>query len=122
MWTPDVRVKRIYEPPDAADGFRVLVDRIWPRGVTREAAAIHLWAKDLGPSHELRQWFGHRPEHWDQFVEQYLRELSSMEVQISIAKLKTMCADDQCLTLLYSARNTQRNQAVVLQSIIRQDS
>lgn len=74
----DIRTKRIYDPSDASDGARVLVDRLWPRGVRKEAAALTLWLKDIAPSPQLRQWFGHDPARWQEFIHRYREELTAM--------------------------------------------
>lgn len=107
----EIAVKRIYDPADDDDGFRVLVDRVWPRGVSKERAAVDLWARELAPSTDLRKWFGHEPARWPGFRERYRRELQERE-----ADLRALVA--QCgarrLTLLFSARDVERNQAVVL--------
>jgi uncharacterized protein YeaO (DUF488 family) len=109
----NLRIKRIYEPSDDADGCRVLVDRLWPRGVRRDEAAIDHWMKNIGPSHELRKWFGHRPERWDEFAESYREELTGVEAQELLRELATLAAAGP-LTLLYSARDHEHNQAKVI--------
>lgn len=110
-----IRIKRIYENPEPTDGYRMLVDRLWPRGVSKEAAAIDEWNKAVAPSTELRKWFGHQPELFDEFVRRYKAELkplgSELERMLSIAK-------QQGLTLIYSARDPERNQAKVLSDIL----
>jgi uncharacterized protein YeaO (DUF488 family) len=78
-----VRLKRAYEPPDPSDGYRVLVDRLWPRGVAKDAARLDEWARDLAPSPELRKWFGHDPERFDEFRRRYAEELADREEQVS---------------------------------------
>ncbi len=105
-----INIKRIYESVDPGDGKRILVDRLWPRGISRERAAIDDWLPATGPTTELRQWFGHDPERWPGFRERYREELADnphVTTLIAIAK-------DGPLTLLYSARDTEHNQAVVL--------
>lgn len=106
---PHWRIKRIYEPADKADGTRVLVDRLWPRGLSREDAAIDLWLKSIAPSAQLRQWFGHKPERWDEFSRRYWQELAGNEDDL--ARLRALPAP---VTLLYGARDTAHNQARAL--------
>ncbi|MDX1578470.1 MAG: DUF488 family protein [Gemmatimonadota bacterium] len=113
----DVRTKRVYEEPAPEDGFRVLVDRLWPRGVSRERAALDLWLRDLGPSHELRRWFGHDPDRWDGFRERYRVELDGKPDLVG--RLRRRLAEGR-VTLLYSARDERHNQAVALASYLRE--
>jgi uncharacterized protein YeaO (DUF488 family) len=115
----NVQIKRIYEPKRSEDGCRVLVDRLWPRGVKRDDAAIDHWMKELGPSHELRKWFAHRVERWDEFGERYREELNSTEAQQLLQELAIQAAAGP-LTLLYSARDQEHNQAIVIAEEIRQ--
>jgi uncharacterized protein YeaO (DUF488 family) len=110
-----VRTKRVYEPAEASDGFRVLVDRVWPRGITREKAAADLWMKEIGPSAGLRKWFGHRPERWAGFRTRYEQELK--EKQALLDELRA-CAHKGPLTLVYSAKDEERNQAVVIRGML----
>lgn len=109
----DISIKRIYEQVDPADGCRVLVDRLWPRGLKRETAALDQWMKELGPSNGLRNWFGHRIDRWEAFVERYRRELDSDETRALLEELAAL-ADAGPLTLLYSANDEEHNQAVVI--------
>ena len=106
-----IRLKRIYEPKSDADGQRILVDRIWPRGVGKAAAALDLWLKDIAPSPALRKWFGHDPARFDVFRQRYRRELDANPDAVA-----TLCAclDRDDVTLLYGARDEHANQAVVL--------
>lgn len=110
-----VRLKRAYEPAAAGDGARVLVDRLWPRGVRKEDAALHSWAKDLAPSDVLRRWFGHDPSRWDEFRRRYRSELA--EQRDAVAVLRSL-ARQGTLTLVYGARDTEHNEAVVLRNVI----
>lgn len=110
-------IKRAYEDPSPADGYRVLVDRIWPRGKRREALALDQWAKELGPSTVLRQWFGHDPQRWEEFRERYRRELDTPQVRELLASL-LHSAGRGPLTLVYSARDEQHNQAIVLRELL----
>jgi uncharacterized protein YeaO (DUF488 family) len=106
-----LRVKRIYEPADDGDGRRVLVDRVWPRGVSKDSAALDLWLKDIAPSTELRKWFGHDPARWKEFQRRYHAELDKNETPVSrlLDLMKT-----SVVTLLYSARDAEHNQAQAL--------
>lgn len=113
---PDIRTKRIYDPPSASDGYRVLVDRVWPRGVKKDGAKLDEWAKDLAPSTALRKWFGHRPDRWEGFREKYLAELEEQEPALAALRER---ARKRRVTLLYGARDTERNQAVVLAEVLR---
>lgn len=107
--------KRIYDPPSALDGRRVLVDRLWPRGVTKDAARIDDWLKELSPSDELRRWFGHDPERWEEFRTRYQAELQDRQ-----ALLETLrnAARKGTVTLLYAAKDTEHNNAVVLKDVL----
>lgn len=107
-----LRVKRIYEPVAETDGARVLVDRIWPRGVSREAAHLTLWLKDIAPSTALRKWFGHDPARFAEFSDRYRHELDQNPDAVS--KLAMLMRTDAVVTLLYSAHDIQCNQAVAL--------
>lgn len=110
-----VATKRVYDPPSPDDGFRVLVDRLWPRGVTKEAAALDLWAKDVAPSPDLRKAFNHRPERFAEFTRHYLRELSrNPAVTAFRAELKR-----PKVTLLYGAHDRANNHALVLADFLR---
>jgi uncharacterized protein YeaO (DUF488 family) len=110
-----IGVKRIYEPPGDRDGQRVLVDRVWPRGISKAEAALTAWQKDIAPSTALRKWFGHDPARWEEFGRRYRRELDGNQNQVK--RLEEM-ARSGALTLLYGARDTQHNQAVVLADYI----
>jgi uncharacterized protein YeaO (DUF488 family) len=112
----DVRLKRAYEPAASSDGYRVLVDRLWPRGVSRRRARLDEWDRELAPSPELRKWFGHQPERFAEFRRRYLDELSSHRERI--AELRRH-ARQGTLTLVYSARDAEHNDAVVLAEVIR---
>lgn len=106
------RIKRVYELPDKHDGRRILVDRLWPRGLTKEKASIDLWLKDIAPSTELRKWFDHDPGRWEEFKERYLDELKGNSEQIQLLKHEL---DKGIVTLVYGAKNEEHNQAVVIQ-------
>ncbi|CUW44919.1 hypothetical protein B3286c2_0033 [Brucella vulpis] len=111
----EVSLKRIYEEPSPQDGYRVLVDRVWPRGMTKEKARIDVWAKDIAPSTELRKWFGHDPAKWGYFQKKYREELES-----KLPALKDLLAGagDRNITLLYGAKDEEHNQAVVLHNFM----
>ena len=106
-----VKLKRIYEAPARSDGYRVLVDRIWPRGVSKEAASLHAWLKDVAPSTELRGRFSHDPSKWSSFKREYLRELEQHEDRL--AELIGLCARGT-VTLVFAARDIEHNNAVAL--------
>jgi len=106
------RIKRVYELPDKHDGRRILVDRIWPRGLTKEKACIDLWLKDIAPSTKLRKWFDHNPGRWEKFKERYLDELKGNSEQIQLLKQEL---DKGIVTLVYGAKDEEHNQAVVIQ-------
>ena len=106
------RIKRVYELPNKHDGRRILVDRLWPRGLTKEKASIDLWLKDIAPSTELRKWFGHNPDRWEEFKERYLDELKGNSEQIQLLKQEL---DKGIVTLVYGAKDEEHNQAVVIQ-------
>jgi uncharacterized protein YeaO (DUF488 family) len=112
----DVRLKRVYEPAVPADGYRVLIDRLWPRGVSRERAALDEWDRELSPSRELRQWFGHEPSRFREFRRRYIEELRGERGRIAALRRR---ARDGTLTLVYSAADTEHNDAVVLAQVLR---
>ena len=106
-----MRIKRAYEPPEPGDGQRVLVDRLWPRGVSKASAVLTAWMKDIAPSTELRKWFGHEPERWEEFRLRYRAELAANEA--ALAPLRAMVAEGM-VTLVYGAHDAAHNDAVVL--------
>ena len=108
-----VRVKRVYERASRGDGLRVLVDRLWPRGLSKEAAQVDLWLKEIAPSPGLRTWFAHDPDRFDEFVERYRRELARSPAREALAEL-TLHATHGVVTLLFAARDELLNNAVVL--------
>ena len=110
-----IRLKRAYEAPDRGDGFRVLVDRLWPRGMSKSRAHIDKWLKDIAPSTELRMWFGHDPAKWQKFRTLYFRELDSRPD--AVAELLGHSREGD-VTLLYSARDREHNDAVVLKEYL----
>ena len=113
---PDVRAKRIYQPSEPADGYRVLIDHVWPRGVSRDRAALDEWARELAPSDELRRWFDHRPERFHEFRARYRAELA--EHGELLDKLRRR-AREQGLTILYAARDEDHNNGVVVAELLR---
>lgn len=112
-----IRLKRAYEPPNSADGVRVLVDRIWPRGLGKNEIRIDRWLKELGPSNELRKFFGHDSAKWPEFLIRYRRELQSAANRARLEELAAI-AREGTLTLVYSARDTEHNQAVVIKEAL----
>lgn len=111
-----VKIKRVYEKVDASDGLRVLVDRLWPRGIRKEQAEIDCWMKDIAPSHNLRKWFAHKPEHWPEFKKRYLQELGNRKDILE--DLKNLEKKNKKITLLFSAKNEKENNAVVLCEVL----
>ena len=116
--TTDVRVRRVYDPPDPADGQRVLVDRLWPRGLSKNAAALDEWAKAVAPSDELRRWYGHEPSKFPAFQERYQAELQAPERADALAHLRQL-ADSGPLTLLTATKDVEHSQAAVLAARLR---
>jgi uncharacterized protein YeaO (DUF488 family) len=112
---PDFRLKRAYDPPSPEDGRRVLVDRLWPRGLRKADAAIDRWLKDIAPSVELRRWFGHDPSRWDEFQRRYRSELSGHVALLDELRAQ---ARDVPVTLIYAARDDRHNHAVVLRDVL----
>jgi uncharacterized protein YeaO (DUF488 family) len=108
---PDIRVKRVYDPPDAQDGARVLVDRLWPRGARRDEAKLTLWLKDIAPSDELRRWFGHDPARFSEFSRRYRAELAANKDAVS--RIEDLVKAGP-VTLLYAAHDEEHNNARVL--------
>jgi uncharacterized protein YeaO (DUF488 family) len=110
----EIRLKRAYDPPEMDDGTRVLVDRLWPRGVKKDEAAIDLWLKQIGPSAELRQWFAHDPSKWTEFRRRYRAELAHNN---ALAELRELVRRNQRTTLVFAARDIVHNNAVVLKEL-----
>ncbi|CCJ37182.1 hypothetical protein BN140_2259 [Methanoculleus bourgensis MS2] len=113
-----IRTKRIYEEPSEDDGLRVLVDRLWPRGLSKAKAKIDRWEKDLAPTTELRRWFGHDPAMWEEFLQRYRAELEGKEE--ALARLRRE-ANDGTVTLLYAAKDEEHNNAVALKRYIEEE-
>ena len=112
----DIRLKRAYEPASPADGYRVLVDRLWPRGVSKQRAMLDDWQKELAPSTELRRWFGHEPRRFPEFRRRYLDELRGERARLAELRRR---ARDGALTLVYAARDAEHNEAIVLADVLR---
>lgn len=108
-----MKIKRVYEKPEKDDGTRILVDRLWPRGLTKEKAAVDLWLKDIAPSTALRKWFNHDPEKWKEFITKYQQELKNNEEPVAILKREL----DKEVTLLYASKDEQHNEALVLKEM-----
>lgn len=110
-----IRLKRIYAEPARSDGYRVLVDRIWPRGVSKDDAEVDLWLKEIAPSNELRNWFAHDPEKWDEFKRRYFRELDAHPEE---CEQLTHKANEGTVTLLFAAKDEQFNNAAALKEYL----
>jgi uncharacterized protein YeaO (DUF488 family) len=113
-----IHIKRVYDEPAPEDGYRVLVDRLWPRGVAKESAHVDLWLKDLAPSAALRKWFGHRPERWAEFKKRYFRELTQDAESAAIAQF--LALKNKTITFLYAAKDTEHNNAVALSEYLQE--
>jgi uncharacterized protein YeaO (DUF488 family) len=113
-----LRIKRVYDGPSAADGERVLVERLWPRGLTKARARVDLWLKDVAPSPELRKWFGHDPARWGEFRRRYGRELQRQRESVDLLRRK---AGKGTVTLVYAAKDEQHNSAVALKAFIERN-
>lgn len=109
-----VAIKRVYETAEKADGFRILIDRLWPRGLSKETARVDLWLKEIAPSTELRKWFGHDPERWKVFQKKYREELKNHIEEMKILREKISVGK---VTLVYAAKDEKHNDAVVLQEV-----
>jgi uncharacterized protein YeaO (DUF488 family) len=112
-----IAVKRVYDKPSEADGTRVLVDRLWPRGLSKQVAAVHHWLRNLAPSNELRTWYHSQPGHWITFRSRYLRELTRPEAAKALEQLYELAGNGN-VTLLFASKNEERNNAVVLKALL----
>jgi uncharacterized protein YeaO (DUF488 family) len=112
-----IRLKRAYEEPAKTDGLRILVERLWPRGVSKDRAAIDLWLKDLAPSTDLRKWYGHDPDKWDAFRKRYQAQLKKMGDLLVLLK---HCTTEGTVTFVYAAHDNERNSAVVLKEFLEE--
>jgi uncharacterized protein YeaO (DUF488 family) len=110
-----IQTKRIYEPADAEDGLRVLIDRLWPRGVSKDNAKVDLWLKELAPSHELRKWFDHRADRWAEFQKRYAAELKSQPEELAMLRRESK---KRTVTLLFASRETKLNNASALKRML----
>ncbi|MCI6550372.1 MAG: DUF488 family protein [Prevotella sp.] len=115
MMSREIRIKRVYEAADSSDGFRVLVDRLWPRGISRQKAAVALWEKELAPSNELRKWFGHDPSRFETFAARYREELRDNP---ALAPFADQLRSYDVITLLFGAADQVHNNAVVLRDVL----
>lgn len=111
-----VKTKRVYDPPSRSDGYRVLVDAIWPRGLKKEDARLDEWMKHIAPTTALRQWFGHDPARWEQFKKKYQRELADKSESLALLRRR---ARSGSVTLLFAARDEEHNNAVVLKQVLQ---
>ncbi|MBS1916942.1 MAG: DUF488 domain-containing protein [Bacteroidetes bacterium] len=111
-----IKIKRIYDPVERNDGLRILVDRLWPRGVKKENAHFDIWLKEVAPSDELRKWFNHEADKWKEFEKRYSEELNHNE---AFKELKQIIKEHKTVTLLYGAKNEKYNQAAALQNILK---
>jgi uncharacterized protein YeaO (DUF488 family) len=110
-----IQLKRVYERASRKDGIRILVDRLWPRGLTKERAAVNLWLKDVAPSTELRKWFGHDPAKWEQFQVRYRKELGEKKEALKLLREQS---NEHTVTLVYGARDEEHNEALVLKKVL----
>jgi uncharacterized protein YeaO (DUF488 family) len=115
----NLRIKRVYAEPDGDDGKRILVDRLWPRGLTKQKAKVDLWLKDVAPSNELRKWFGHDPKKWPEFKRRYREELEAPASPVVALREESR---QQTVTLLYGAKDEEHNEAVVLLELLQSDA
>ncbi len=113
-----IKVKRVYDPVAVEDGFRILVDRLWPRGMSKEKAKLDLWLKDIAPSEALRQWFSHNPDNWAEFQQKYQQELT--EKKSLLCQVKQLEKQHGTVSLIYSARDSQHNNALVLEAQLKE--
>lgn len=117
IWGMAVRLKRVYLKPEKADGCRVLVDRLWPRGLTKQKAAVAHWLRDIAPSDALRRWYGHEPARWLEFKRRYAKELKREKGAVMV--LRGLCKTHTRVTLLFSSKEEEKNNAVALKAILR---
>lgn len=113
-----VAIKRVYEPPARSDGARLLVDRLWPRGLSKERAGIDEWLRDLAPSNELRHWYHARPDQWDAFRQKYLKELTLPQAQQALGRLYHFARTRKRISLLFASKNEAQNNATVLKELL----
>jgi len=113
-----VAIKRVYEPAARTDGARVLVDRLWPRGLSKEKAGVHEWLRDLAPSNELRHWYHARPQQWQAFRQKYLKELTQPQAHEALNRLYQLAHTNKRVTLLFASKNEDQNNATVLKELL----
>lgn len=114
---PAIQLKRAYDAPARSDGFRILVDRLWPRGIKKDDLRLNAWAKTLAPSTELRQWFAHDPDKWSEFCKRYRAELKQAGAAATVADLLASAKNAKTITLLYGAKDREHNEAIVLRAL-----
>lgn len=107
-----IRIKRAYEPPADDDGFRVLIDRLWPRGVSKEDARVDLWLQEIAPSHELRKWFKHDPVKWNEFLKRYKKEIEGTD---ALRRLRELAREHKTVTLVFAAQDERHSNAAALE-------
>jgi uncharacterized protein YeaO (DUF488 family) len=110
-----IKIKRIYDPPGAEDGFRILVDRLWPRGLSKEKAKVDLWLREISPSNELRKWYGHDPDKWTEFKKKYLEEIEEKKEEFDLLRKK---AREGTVTFLFSSKEEELNNAAALKEFV----
>jgi uncharacterized protein YeaO (DUF488 family) len=115
-----IRIKRVYDSPAKEDGYRILIDRLWPRGLTKEKANVDLWLKEIAPSNELRKWYSHDPEKWMEFKKRYQKELA--DKQELLRKIMQLEKEKGVVALLYSTKETEHNNATALQGFLKESS
>lgn len=113
-----IAIKRVYDPPERNDGARLLVDRLWPRGLSKERAAIDEWLRDLAPSNELRRWYHARPQQWEAFRKKYLKELTLPQAQQALDRLYHFAHTSKRVALLFASKNEEQNNATVLKELL----
>lgn len=118
MVSSRISLKRVYDEASDSDGSRVLVDRLWPRGLTKAAAGVDLWLRDLAPSNELRKWFHAHPEHWKEFRQKYLAELHAPAAEKALQQLYDILDRERAVTLLFASKQTEQNNATVLKEFV----
>ena len=115
----ELKIKRVYDAPEKGDGIRILVDRVWPRGMKKDAAAIDLWLREIAPTAELRKWFNHDDEKWEEFRNRYYKELENNQEHVSRLRKELK---KETVTLVYAAKNKEHNQAVVIKEFLQKPS
>lgn len=111
-----IKTKRVYEDPEESDGVRILTERLWPRGVSKERADLDKWMKGIAPSHDLRKWFDHDPDNWDEFKEKYRQELFGSE---HVEELLKIVKENETVTLVYASKDEEHNSTVLLRDLLK---